>query len=486
MKKRVSTALSLLMLLVLYVCTNVLATQAPSTWKREMLIGDNREYYFTYLIKRDHPPNYYYFSDYMYLCKYTIKDQELKDEILIASVFYENEAAHDNWVRRDTAEQSINLGEYLVENRVSYAFPLEYTSYHKLGIDKTGIFIQEGDVKTIILNAKEITKNIQMSWDARIIAEYVPGRLTENDALYYVVVESGSDCIDTDFSHRIVVITKEMMRNARLRRDNSANLRTLIPVDGNLYIESIYNVDLNGDGKEEVVIYSYTNETSDSIDQPDCFIDVIGEDENNNRHNILHKELGLSNYLIEFVKLCEEGHKQILLTQTQGSGGYLDYILIGYGSNKRKPEILLSESSRFKGDITIKDGILLISDGGRLSSYKWDGTDFIQGQVDLEPLLGTGSAIVNYWTKDSKIMSDAVGNTIKIKKGVTLNIIRNVARGDDLDYSVRVMHSSIGILQSVADSIFPSFVAKRSGQTTVSIVSGYDWQNSLELKVIVE
>ncbi len=183
-----------------------------------MLIGDNNEYFFTYLIERDHPSNYYYYTDYMYLCKYTIINQELKEKMLIASTLYEDTDTNGNWIRKDTTGQTVNVGEYLIRNMISYAFPLGYGDDHRLNIDKEGIFIQEGGVKAFVVNAEELEEVVEMSlWGVRIVAVYVSEEtLISNPARYYVVVEAGDACcIDTDFASRIVVITKARLRDAR-------------------------------------------------------------------------------------------------------------------------------------------------------------------------------------------------------------------------------------------------------------------------------
>lgn len=132
------------------------------------------------------------------------------------------------------------------------------------------------------------------------------------------------------------------------------------------------------------------------------FVDVIQSDDNNKLHNIFHKGLD-SDYMIKFVELCEEDNKQVLLTSIQGSGGYLDYILIGHRKNTNKPVVLLSESCLFKGTITTNNNQLLVDEGGRLSSYSWNSRDFVKGPVK------TGQTNINIipngydWQNSSKL-----------------------------------------------------------------------------------
>lgn len=156
----------------------------------------------------------------------------------------------------------------------------------------------------------------------------------------------------------------------------------------------------------------------------------------------------------------------LVITGRHGSGGYLDVGVYGVDSSTHKLEKFLDLSSLYEGGAEIRDGNkLLVSDGGKLTLYRWDGSEFVGQRITSQPPIGTNDVVVHYEVAPGgTILADS--DWVQLREGQKLVLIRD----DQSSEGCKILYDD-SILTSVGN-VFDEFIAKNAGDGSISIMGG--------------
>ncbi|MGJ3250640.1 MAG: hypothetical protein ACFE0J_05865 [Elainellaceae cyanobacterium] len=182
----------------------------------------------------------------------------------------------------------------------------------------------------------------------------------------------------------------------------------------------------------------------------------------------------------EEVEVMENGSKQVLIQQTCGSGGFLDFWLLGYqernvfqkliggfvdpnnqnGFNSNI-KVLLSSSDTdgpfFMGSVYPTENGLVVEEGDILWRYRWNGDKFLKERDSAFP---SNALIVKYWWDENgnaftdlegtpKPFDTLTSEEIHLKVGQRLYLIRDQER-DKSTASSRTMMGDVHLTSPVS------------------------------------
>lgn len=214
--KKICFFLNLLLLMLTIVATSK-ATPTKAIWKREIFIGYNNDSYFSYLIERNQPGSYYGFSDYVFLCKYTIKEEEvIVEKILIRKTVHSDTTCEGTWAHIEEIKEPPNVENYLIQNHLFWVFPSDYLDAYKLILHKDGLFVERNKKKELLMDSNNLEKY------AKRYKEMVDGNSKvvsyhRGAKYFYFVIQYGSECYDSDFYQSIVVVNSSDVMRAQMR-----------------------------------------------------------------------------------------------------------------------------------------------------------------------------------------------------------------------------------------------------------------------------
>jgi hypothetical protein len=131
----------------------IAATPAPGFWERIIFIGSNDEYYYCLSIQREYPSSYFYYSERVYLKKYQF-DGKLVENIPLRYTSYYHDPNLDQkewtWEVKDTISTEMNIMQYLIKEKVHFAFPSHELEQYELSI-VPNYFLIKSKQKQVIL-----------------------------------------------------------------------------------------------------------------------------------------------------------------------------------------------------------------------------------------------------------------------------------------------------------------------------------------------
>ena len=266
-------------------------------------------------------------------------------------------------------------------------------------------------------------------------------------------------------------------------------------------------VDIDGDGDEEIVTQNLENaemEESEQTTGPNhqsvvilasrwyrgvsesskIHFDIFSLDRASRVWKRLAQDDGYGMAEILTADITGDGVSEIILSSSEGSGGFLSYRIYGFIGDElqglKRTAVNKGFLGLFMGSLIATENGLLENSGERFTLYSWNGTTFIGTRVK-EPLDPTYNGHVLHYSIQVTEQGERVvsASQVSMKVGETLRLVR-----DDLsDTSVRIMGSGNGVLVWVNRG---EYKAVKIGETGFTIIpNGYDWELALEISVVV-
>ena len=266
-------------------------------------------------------------------------------------------------------------------------------------------------------------------------------------------------------------------------------------------------VDIDGDGEEEIVTQNFENaemEESEQTTGPNhqsvvilasrwyrgvsesskIHFDIFSLDRASRVWKRLAQDDGYGMAEILTADITGDGVSEIILSSSEGSGGFLSYWINGFIGDElqvlQQIDVDKNFLGLFMGSLKATENGLLENSGERFTLYSWNGTTFIGTRVKppLDPTYN--GHVLHYSIQVTEQGERVVGaSQVSMKVGETLRLVR-----DDLsDTSVRIMGSGNGVLVWVNRG---EYKAVKIGETGFTIIpNGYDWELALEISVVV-
>ena len=266
-------------------------------------------------------------------------------------------------------------------------------------------------------------------------------------------------------------------------------------------------VDIDGDGDEEIVTQNFENaemEESEQTTGPNhqsvvilasrwyrgvsesskIHFDIFSLDRASRVWKRLAQDDGYGMAEILTADITGDGVSEIILSSSEGSGGFLSYRIYGFIGDElqglKRTAVNKGFLGLFMGSLIATENGLLENSGERFTLYSWNGTTFIGTRVK-QPLDPTYTGhVLHYSIQVTEQGERVVGaSQVSMKVGETLRLVR-----DDLsDTPVRIMRSGNGVLVWVNRG---EYKAVKIGETGFTIIpNGYDWELALEISVVV-
>ena len=266
-------------------------------------------------------------------------------------------------------------------------------------------------------------------------------------------------------------------------------------------------VDIDGDGDEEIVTQNFENaemEESEQTTGPNhqsvvilasrwyrgvsesskIHFDIFSLDRASRVWKRLAQDDGYGMAEILTADITGDGVSEIILSSSEGSGGFLSYRIYGFIGDElqglKRTAVNKGFLGLFMGSLIATENGLLENSGERFTLYSWNGTTFIGTRVK-EPLDPTYTGhVLHYSIQVTEQGERVVGaSQVSMKVGETLRLVR-----DDLsDTPVRIMRSGNGVLVWVNRG---EYKAVKIGDTGFTIIPhGYSSYGVLEISVVV-
>ena len=265
-------------------------------------------------------------------------------------------------------------------------------------------------------------------------------------------------------------------------------------------------VDIDGDGEEEIVTQNFENaemEESEQTTGPNhqsvvilasrwyrgvsesskIHFDIFSLDRASRVWKRLAQDDGYGMAEILTADITGDGVSEIILSSSEGSGGFLSYWINGFIGDElqvlQQIDVDKNFLGLFMGSLKATENGLLENSGERFTLYSWNGTTFIGTRVK-EPLDPTYNGhVLHYSIQVTEQGERVVGaSQVSMKVGETLRLVR-----DDLsDTPVRTLSYGNDVL-SYFEEVYK---AVKIGETRFTIIpNGYDWELALEISVVV-
>jgi hypothetical protein len=178
-------------------------------------VGASDDYYYSYLLERDYPGSYYTFTDILHLCKFSLRDGSLVSDTILSRTVHADTTTFGKWDRRDEIDQISDLSGYLADQGAKLVFPSRSFWYDNLVITSEGLFLSEGDARLELVGGATL-RELLPPRNFRLVEQYRAGDY------YLFLIASGSNCIDSDYSCRIIPVSvaaaEEIARPLRSRK----------------------------------------------------------------------------------------------------------------------------------------------------------------------------------------------------------------------------------------------------------------------------
>ena len=266
-------------------------------------------------------------------------------------------------------------------------------------------------------------------------------------------------------------------------------------------------VDIDGDGDEEIVTQNLENaemEESEQTTGPNhqsvvilastwyrkvsepskTHFDIFSLDRASLVWKRLAQDDGYGGPEILTADITGDGVSEIILSDINGSGGFLDYWIYGFIGDElqglKRTKFNKGFLGLYGGSLKATENGLLENSGERFTLYSWNGTTLTGTRVK-EPLDPTYNGHVLHYSIQVTEQGERVvsASQVSMKVGETLRLVR-----DDLsDTSVRIMGSGNGVLVWVNRG---EYKAVKIGETGFTIIPhGYSSYGVLEISVVV-
>lgn len=187
------------------------ATPEPSDWRREVLLGDNDDYFFRFVTDSFHPGSHYTYTRALKLEKVRKSDARVVRSVLIRNVHYSQHPDSLHWSEASDSLPPFDLTTYLRENRVDLAFPSELIQVRAFKIDSGGVWevLHEGRVR--LATRRELDRQIpSLGEHPRVVGIEQTGPDPSKD--FYLLIDSGDESWDDDWAEDLLMIHGKLLR----------------------------------------------------------------------------------------------------------------------------------------------------------------------------------------------------------------------------------------------------------------------------------
>jgi hypothetical protein len=166
------------------------ATPSQALWKRETLLGGNKQHFFSMVIEKDYPPYYNQYTERLSVAKYAIATGELVEKIVIRETIYMDEMMNNQWTTEEQRTTSFDLNQFLRDNQIALAFPSDLGG-GQLMVQENGLFLQIKKKLAVIRTTAQLHSVLPwFNQHTQVIRVY------ELNHDYYVLLESGDEFAD--------------------------------------------------------------------------------------------------------------------------------------------------------------------------------------------------------------------------------------------------------------------------------------------------
>jgi hypothetical protein len=166
------------------------ATPSQALWKRETLLGGNKQHFFSMVIEKDYPPYYNQYTERLSVAKYAIATSQLVEKTVIRETIYVDEMMNNQWSTEEQQTSSFDLNQFLQNNQIALAFPSDLGG-GQLVIQENGLFLQLKKRLALIRTTAQLHSVIPwFDQYTQVIRVY------ELNHDYYVLLESGDEFVD--------------------------------------------------------------------------------------------------------------------------------------------------------------------------------------------------------------------------------------------------------------------------------------------------
>lgn len=171
--------------------------------------------------------------------------------------------------------------------------------------------------------------------------------------------------------------------------------------------------------------------------------------------------------------LLNNKRDQLVLYKHEGSGAFLSYDVLAWLNEK--PQVLLSRSAIFQGNVEITNGQLVEHMGHQDTVYRWKGKRLIAKELPEEIAVPAGHTISFSIGNNGIVYTSQQSLTMKVGETMQLHRLNRGIRE-------RVLYNGQGALTCKDDL----FTANKPGTSTITIIpDGYNWDKAVKIVVRV-
>ncbi len=199
-------------------------TPNPSTWTREVLLGANDQIYISYIFEHKNPGSYYEFTERQYLTTFDATTGSIVEQHLLRETLHRDTTTLGDWARWDTVHKTIDVGQYLAEQKAGLAFRDDMGTVEAT---EEGVFLRLGDRRAPLVSADDLKKVLaNPPGPVRFVEQYT----APSSDYRFLLIVSGYGA-DQDAASRIVPVSEDEFMEAqrRLREQIDTRMGKEIP-----------------------------------------------------------------------------------------------------------------------------------------------------------------------------------------------------------------------------------------------------------------
>lgn len=179
---------------------------------------------------------------------------------------------------------------------------------------------------------------------------------------------------------------------------------------------------------------------------------------------------------VEVCNLLNNNLDQIIISDVQGSGGFLSYKILARMNNQN--EIILNRKSIFQGSYRVEGNQIIEKMGHQSTIIKWDGKSFSGHKTNeemVQPISAKDIQIQYTISPDHQVTVSQPKITLHVGQKLQL-------RRMNTGVVERVLYKTNKAIDFGRDYI----IGIEPGTATITIIPyGYDWKNAVKIHVII-
>lgn len=193
--------------------TEVMATPGAAIWRRQVLVGENSEFFFRYVSVSENLPNHYSFRRTQRIEQVRKSDMSVVERVSLRDVTYAQDMDSGVWNERSVALPPFDLAGYLTSNAVH--LPFSDDVIRTFSIDSTGVWEEFDDGRVELVGSADLRRQIpNLGDDPRVVGiestDFEP--VKGGKAYLYLRVWSNSTASDADWSEDLLLVNRLVFR----------------------------------------------------------------------------------------------------------------------------------------------------------------------------------------------------------------------------------------------------------------------------------